>query len=92
MTKEVELLSCKNVESINKILENVKSKRNELDDKEELEKERKKAFDTLEQYWDTLSFEVPELKTYAEELYDTAKKMLEKAEDSDSFIKYVMKP
>lgn len=87
MTKEVELLSCKNVESINKILENVKSKRNELDDKEELEKERKKAFDTLEQYWDTLSFEVPELKTYAEELYDTAKKMLEKAEDSDSIHK-----
>ncbi len=87
MTKEVELLSCKNVESINNILEDIKSKWNELNDKEELEKERKKAFDTLEQYWDTLSFEVPELKTYAEELYDTAKKMLEKAENSDSIHK-----
>ena len=87
MTKEAELLSCKNVEAVNKILDDVKSKWDELSDKEALEKERKKAFDTLEQYWNTLSFEVPELKTYAEDVYNTAKKMLEKAEDSDSIHK-----
>lgn len=87
MAKEAELLSCEDIESINKILDDVEAKWNALSEKEKLEKERKKALDTLEQYWGNLSFEIPELKAYAEEVYNKAKEKLNKAEDVDSIHK-----
>lgn len=87
MSKEAELLSCEDVDSINKILDDVEAKWNELSDKEEMETERKKALETLEQYWGNLSFEVPELKAYAEEVYYIAQEELNKAEDVDSIHK-----